>query len=161
MLLLAVVTMPLLLAPSSMPSILDVLRDVSGLPPPRTIGEARLIHTEFMRRSGAIRQLHGASTPVAAAAVSYTVPTWATATTLALPTAPTSRTRSFCPTDFGGDPSGELDSTVAVLHAVATMLAECAFLNGTARAGTRPMISGVSNCGGATLDLRGGQFLIR
>ena len=56
------------------------------------------------------------------------------------------------PEQFGGDPSGSVDSTAAVQAAVAALLNHTAF--------SPIMASGISNAGGATLDLAGGIYLI-
>lgn len=60
---------------------------------------------------------------------------------------------TISPVDFGADPTGLKDSTEAFAAAVA------ALVNTTGRA-ARPMASGITNLGGATLDLGGGQYLI-
>jgi hypothetical protein len=61
--------------------------------------------------------------------------------------------QSLNPADFGGDPTGRVDSTAA-------FAALCARLfNASGRAGNR-MASHITNFGGATLDLAGGEFLI-
>ena len=129
------------------------LRDVSALEIPRNHTEAQLVHAEFRRRASAIRRLYRAAPPAVVAP-----PAWRA---VAQPDQPAADARAFCPTEFGADPTGTADSTQAVLRAVARMLAECAAPNGTAAApSVRPMGLGVNNCGGAVLDLRGGQYLI-
>ena len=131
------------------------LRDVSALTAPRNHTEARLVHAEFLRRAGGIRRLYRTAPTTIVAP-----PAWRTAAAAAQPGQPTADARAFCPTDFGADPTGLVDSTQAVLRAVDSMLAECA-ANGTAPApAARPMAPGVRNCGGAVLDLRGGTYLI-
>lgn len=60
--------------------------------------------------------------------------------------------RVFSPIDFGGDPSGATDSTAAVQAALAAVL-------NASDAGIRDA-NGIRDCGGATLDLQGGEFLI-
>jgi len=62
-------------------------------------------------------------------------------------------TRIFSPLDYGGDPSGAADSTAAVNAAMA------ALLNASAATGEHDA-NGVVDCGGATLDLAGGEFLV-
>ena len=59
--------------------------------------------------------------------------------------------RVFSPVDYNGDPTGAVDATAAVNAAVAALLAA---------AGPEHDAQGVRDCGGATLDLRGGEFLI-
>ena len=59
--------------------------------------------------------------------------------------------RVVSPVDFGADPSGLVDSTAAMRKALATVLS---FSN------TSVMASGIKDCGGATLDLRGGTYLM-
>lgn len=59
--------------------------------------------------------------------------------------------RVYSPVDFGGDPTGVTDATVAVSAAISALLAS---------AGPEHDSQGVRDCGGATLDLRGGEFLI-
>ena len=57
----------------------------------------------------------------------------------------------FSPTDFGADPTGKTDSTDAVLKALNSMLN---IVNASV------MADGIKDLGGATLDLRGGTYLI-
>eukprot|EP01060_Flectonema_neradi_P032389 TRINITY_DN513_c16_g1_i1.p1 TRINITY_DN513_c16_g1~~TRINITY_DN513_c16_g1_i1.p1 ORF type:complete len:465 (+),score=98.69 TRINITY_DN513_c16_g1_i1:37-1431(+) len=57
----------------------------------------------------------------------------------------------FSPTDFGADPTGKTDSTDAVTKALNSMLSV---------ANASSMADGIRNLGGATLDLRGGTYLI-
>ena len=57
----------------------------------------------------------------------------------------------FSPLDFGGDPTGATDSTAAVAAAASALLAAC---------GPQRDAQGVRDCGGSTLDLSGGVFLI-
>ena len=57
------------------------------------------------------------------------------------------------PEEYGGDPTGSMDSTAAVKAAVE------ALLNRTASS-IPPMASGIVNVGGASLDLAGGAYLI-
>ena len=59
--------------------------------------------------------------------------------------------RVFGVVDFGGDPTGVSDSTTAVNAAVSALLKSCG--PGT---DAKPLL----DCGGATLDLQGGEFLI-
>jgi hypothetical protein len=59
--------------------------------------------------------------------------------------------RVFSPLDYGGDPTGVADSTVAVAAATSALLAAC---------GPQRDAQGVRDCGGSTLDLSGGAFLI-
>ena len=110
-------------------------------------------HAEFLRRAGEIRRLYRTAPTTVAP------PVWRTAAAAAQQAQPAADARAFCPTDFGADPTGLVDSTQAVLRAVDSMLAECAG-NGTAPTAARPMAPGVRNCGGAVLDLRGGTYLI-
>eukprot|EP00756_Hemistasia_phaeocysticola_P065569 Hpha_TRINITY_DN8639_c0_g1::TRINITY_DN8639_c0_g1_i1::g.168623::m.168623 len=56
---------------------------------------------------------------------------------------------SFNPADFGGDPSGEKDSTDAVRAAIAAMLLA-----------SNTTTSGITDLGGATLNLGGGVFTV-
>ena len=60
--------------------------------------------------------------------------------------------RVFSPIDFGGDPTGAADSTAAVGAAATALLDACAPAARFAPVGR--------DCGGATLDLSGGEFLI-
>ena len=62
--------------------------------------------------------------------------------------------RRYSPLDYGGDPTGHLDSTKAVHSAMQALLAN---LNKTA---VPFMASGIRNLGGAMLDLAGGVYLI-
>ena len=120
------------------------LRDVSALTAPRNHTEARLVHAEFLRRAGEIRRLYRTAPTTV-----VSPPAWRTAAAAAQGQ-PAADARAFCPTDFGADPTGLVDSTQAVLRAVDSMLAECA-ANGTAPTAARPMAPGVRNCGGAVL----------
>ena len=145
-----------LVAPVAEPTSAAVarLRDLSALAAPRNHTDARLVHAEFLRRAGEIRRLYRTAPTELVAP-----PAWRAAALAAQPAADAPM-RTFCPADFGADPAGLADSTEAVLRAVDSMLAECAAPNGTAAPGVRPMAAGVSDCGGAVLDLRGGQYLI-
>lgn len=58
----------------------------------------------------------------------------------------------FSPIDFGGDPSGLTDSTIAVKAALAAVL-------NSSDSGMHDA-NGIRDCGGATLDLMGGEYLI-
>lgn len=58
----------------------------------------------------------------------------------------------FSPIDFGGDPTGVTDSTAAVQSALAAVL-------NSSDPGIRDA-NGIRDCGGATLDLAGGEYLI-
>ena len=60
--------------------------------------------------------------------------------------------RRVSPTDYGADPTGKVDATEAIKAAVE------ALLNGTIN--VPAMASGITNLGGAMLDLRGGVYLI-
>ena len=57
------------------------------------------------------------------------------------------------PTDFGADPTGRTDSTMAFQKAIDVLFNVSAYAD-------REMASGIHNLGGATLDLKGGEFLI-
>ena len=57
------------------------------------------------------------------------------------------------PIDFGADPTGATDSTAAFTNAMA------ALLNHSSHA-VPPMADAIVNLGGATLDLRGGEYLV-
>ena len=57
------------------------------------------------------------------------------------------------PTSYGGDPTGNTDSTNAMMRAMA------ALTNASSHA-AHPMASHIVNLGGATLDLLGGEYLI-
>lgn len=61
--------------------------------------------------------------------------------------------RVFSPIDYGGDASGTRDSTAAVSAAVDALVAACA-------PWPEHTLGYVLDCGGATLDLDGGAFLI-
>lgn len=63
-----------------------------------------------------------------------------------------SPTSTIDPTAYGADPTGSKDSTDAMTAAMA------ALLNNTPA--VSPMADGIVNRGGATLDLRGGEYLI-
>jgi hypothetical protein len=65
---------------------------------------------------------------------------------------PPAGARVFSPLDFGGDPSGLTDSTAAVQGAVAALLADCS--------AARRLANWVRDCGGAVLDLSGGEYLV-
>ena len=67
--------------------------------------------------------------------------------------APPSGVRTYNPADFGGDPSGQTDSTAAVSAAVAALLSE-ARASGVLDGGDQ------HDAGGAAVDLAGGVFLI-
>lgn len=58
------------------------------------------------------------------------------------------------PTALGADPTGKTDSTAAFMRALELMAG-----NATGRAAV-PMASGIQNCGGVTLDLGGGEYLL-
>jgi hypothetical protein len=60
--------------------------------------------------------------------------------------------RVFSPAAYGGDPTGVADSTTAVAAAAAALLAACA--------PAAPHEPAARDCGGMTLDLDGGEFLI-
>jgi hypothetical protein len=57
----------------------------------------------------------------------------------------------YSPLDFGGDPSGVIDSTLAVQEALAAVLNASSTIHDA---------SGIKDCGGATLDLQGGEYLV-
>ena len=58
----------------------------------------------------------------------------------------------YSPLDFGGDPSGETDSTLAVQDALDAVL-------NASTPGIRDA-NDIRDCGGATLDLQGGAYMI-
>jgi hypothetical protein len=68
------------------------------------------------------------------------------------PSSVPSSTRTFSPVDFGGDPTGVANSTAAIAAAVS------ALLNASHTAGVRDA-NGILDCGGAILDLQGGEYL--
>lgn len=69
----------------------------------------------------------------------------------AAPAPPAHNTHVFSPIDFGGDPSGTTDSTAALNAALGALL--------NSSSGVRDA-RWILDCGGATLDLAGGQYLV-
>ena len=65
--------------------------------------------------------------------------------------APPAGSRVFSPLAHGGDPTGLTDSTAALQATVADLLAAC---------GERRLADWVRDCGGAVLDLQGGEYLV-
>lgn len=110
-------------------------RYLKSVPRPGNHRDARTIY-ERARRFG--RRRRGGGTTTRNVSPSYDV-------------AP-DLSRSVSPVDYGADPTGKNDATEAVKAAMD------ALLNGTV--GVPDMASGITNLGGAVLDLRGGVYLI-
>jgi hypothetical protein len=70
-----------------------------------------------------------------------------------LHTLPSPTARTVSPVDFGGDPTGKLDATAAVLAAVSTCVNASTIIPGVFPVAAR-------DAGGCTVDLEGGEFLI-
>eukprot|EP00040_Diaphanoeca_grandis_P012771 m.64650 g.64650 ORF g.64650 m.64650 type:complete len:671 (-) comp23458_c0_seq2:116-2128(-) len=125
------------------------LRSVRDIPFPKTLGAAADLHTEAMRRSRLIERRNGhvrhhTSTPITTPALPYR-PLSSVATS-------TSTNSLIIPTDYGADPTGATDSSVAMGKAMAALLSP--------RGPGHTMASNITDLGGATLDLSGGTYLI-
>jgi len=129
---------------------------------PATLLDAKLLHLDG--REAMFKAGRSAGAPRRQASAPRTPPTWhssrqqrsALLATLAVVPDGSSGGSSgptVSPLDFGADPTGATDSTAAMNAAMA------ALLNHTA-GGVPPMADAIVNLGGATLDLRGGEYLI-
>ncbi|XP_054803414.1 polygalacturonase QRT3 [Prosopis cineraria] len=112
-------------------------------PPPSTVSGHR--HHQALRRLQALKASHvrfsasGASSPSPSPSPSRPPPSGS------------SGSRVYLATSYGADPTGKLDSTEALLAAIADAA------NGH---GEGFLMDGISNLGGAQLDLQGGNYLI-
>ena len=120
------------------------LRDLSRLPRPADHAAGPLMEC-LQARANAVRQSAGMR-PAAPSALA--------ATRLRPPRAGT----TINPADYGADPTGGRDSSAAISAAVGGLLAACS-PSSPAEAG-RHLAFNISDCGGATLDLHGGTFLL-
>lgn len=126
---------------SGLPTDAASLRDQ---PFPRTLGAAKALHAETLRRARQIERQHGHTQPPAQPV------TVGPATGIAL--SAWSAGSPIVPADFGADPTGAKDSTQAMQKAVVALLSR--------RGPSVSMASNITDLGGATLDLSGGSYLI-
>lgn len=119
------------------------LRTLRDLPFPTTLDAAKSLHAEAMRRARALELHHGhthrAATPHAVAPASRLLTTHAA-------NAP------IIPADFGADPTGEKDSTVAMNAAMAALL--------SARGPRHTMASNITDLGGELASQQARAFLL-
>jgi hypothetical protein len=113
-------------------------------PFPRTLGAAKALHAETLRRARRIERQHGHSKPAAqpvtvGTTAGVAIPVWTSGSPI-------------LPADFGADPTGAKDSTQAMQKAVVALLSR--------RGPSVSMASNITDLGGATLDLSGGSYLI-
>ena len=116
-------------------------------PVPSSLDEARALHAHAKAKTRAHMLKHGHK-PAGALAACQQDRIWSSADDHAAASGPLIE-----PTAFGADPTGRADSTDALIAAVAQLT------NTTARA-VHPMAKNITNLGGATLDLEGGEYLI-
>ena len=129
--------------PRSNPSAISTPSDrwaragLDATPKPETHAEAAAVHAKAFRRG----RRHVRSAPNSGRT--------------SLPSQAPKPTNPYrvSPAEYGGDPTGKVDSTAAVQAAVAALLV-------AGNTSAHGMASGITNLGGAMLDLAGGTYLI-
>lgn len=108
-----------------------------------TLDRARMLHKIALETSYEFQQSHG-HTHQKVSPVSCTRSTQPS---------PVSSVTFFYPADYGADPTGMKDSTLAFQMLLGNLL-------NTTRPKRRPMAAGITDLGGSTIDLQGGVYLI-
>ena len=108
-------------------------------PPPRNLLSAKQLHQHLLGKARTIERLYGHKS---------------TSFATNQPRITSGAEPIITPVQFGGDPTGKTDSTEALQASVRALLA-----SGSGRAGGH-MASGITDLGGATIDLGGGLYNI-
>lgn len=145
---LAAVLLLAVCAEASRDARIKALRSRDNRPHPSTVEEAKAIHAEYLSRARQIERYHG---HVRAPRSSSTVVPKGSS----LPKSQEGANASpfiVYPSAFGADPTGIQDSTSAFEQAMNVLL--------TRKTALVKMASNITDLGGATLDLEGGQYVI-
>ena len=111
-----------------------------------TADSAQQLHAELSTRAHAIRELHGLARSQPLASAGWMQPP------ASVPNATVVR-----PVDYGADPTGKEDSSAAMHDAIQALAVLCTEASGPSHL---HLAFNISDCGGATLDLTGGSFLL-
>jgi hypothetical protein len=138
----------------------DRLRDLSALPKATTVKEAAQLHTLLTARGSALRAAMGLpSFGGASFGAASPSPLTTEAMLRCIPASAPPAATTVTPTAFGGDPTGVHDSTDSLVKAVEALMTIC--VAARAEPSTPHHLAfNITDCGGATLDLQGGAFLI-
>lgn len=68
------------------------------------------------------------------------------------------RSRTYLVTSYGADPTGNSDSTEAILEAIGDAIANASSINNNNK--EKSLMQGITDLGGVHIDLQGGSYLV-
>eukprot|EP00049_Salpingoeca_infusionum_P018503 m.357516 g.357516 ORF g.357516 m.357516 type:complete len:466 (+) comp17860_c0_seq1:99-1496(+) len=117
--------------------------------PSMSLADAAVVHTEAWQTAHRNMRLHGHQLSTTRSKPTAFATSFATSSF----SEPCSSKRTIVPSAFGADPTGIKDSTEALQSAMSALLNFSCIAKAS-------MVSNITDLGGSTLDLEGGQYLI-